>query len=218
MRAYNDIKWWHKIDLGGGIITPGVADSNLKLLYTPLPDVRDKRVLDIGAWDGWWSFECEKRGAREVVALDRWPFTTGQDGFNYARAALGSKVIDIKGDIHDTTLLERLGTFDVIICLGVLHHLKSPLLSLKNIYDLCKPDGTLLLETHIGDTYMSYPLTEFYKPENAPYNDPTCLWGPNLECVEAWLKYVGFKQIKQVGFSSKTYANGGDRASFHAIK
>jgi tRNA (mo5U34)-methyltransferase len=67
----NALGWYHTIDLGGGIVTPGQSDT------TPLdgdrfPDVKGKTVLDIGAWDGYYSFEAEKRGASRIVALDHY--------------------------------------------------------------------------------------------------------------------------------------------------
>jgi tRNA (mo5U34)-methyltransferase len=67
--------WWHSIDLGEGIVTkghktPSVLQAELKCQQ--LPDLRGKTVLDIGAWDGFFSFEAERRGARRVMALDHY--------------------------------------------------------------------------------------------------------------------------------------------------
>ena len=65
-------RWWHSIDLGKGFITPGMKTASVLVREwdsLKLPDLAGKRVLDIGAWDGFFSFECEKRGA-SVVALD----------------------------------------------------------------------------------------------------------------------------------------------------
>ena len=65
--------WWHSIHLGQGVVTDGFKTrENLKdeLELLRLPDLRDKTVLDIGAWDGFFSFEAERRAARRVVALD----------------------------------------------------------------------------------------------------------------------------------------------------
>jgi tRNA (mo5U34)-methyltransferase len=69
----NAYGWWHSIDLGHGVVTNGyksaehLADELVAMRY---PDVRGKSVLDIGAWDGFYSFEAERRGASRVVALD----------------------------------------------------------------------------------------------------------------------------------------------------
>jgi len=67
--------WWHSFELPGGRVIEGVADlASLKhrLAQFPIPDdLTGKRVLDIGAWDGWFSFEMERRGAA-VIAVDCW--------------------------------------------------------------------------------------------------------------------------------------------------
>lgn len=67
--------WMHSLDLGHGVVTPGVRPpANLRQAWDSmgLPDLRGKSVLDVGAWDGWFSFEAERRGAGRVVALDRY--------------------------------------------------------------------------------------------------------------------------------------------------
>ena len=66
--------WYHSIQLPGGEVIPGLQtleQLRKRIAQFPIPqDLRGKRVLDIGAWDGWFSFEMERRGA-EVVAVDR---------------------------------------------------------------------------------------------------------------------------------------------------
>ena len=67
--------WWHSIDLGEGVITDGWKSSAVlagEWQSLRLPDLAGKTVLDVGAWDGFYSFECERRGARRVVALDHY--------------------------------------------------------------------------------------------------------------------------------------------------
>lgn len=67
----NALDWYHTIDLGDGIVTPGQSRS--PVLKPPmLPDFEGRSVLDIGAWDGLYSFTAEKAGARRVVALDHY--------------------------------------------------------------------------------------------------------------------------------------------------
>lgn len=67
------LKWYHKIDLADGFVTPGY---NYEHLWNPIRkemdsvDYKDKTVLDLGSWDGMWAFEAEKRGAKEVWASD----------------------------------------------------------------------------------------------------------------------------------------------------
>ena len=98
--------WFHTIDLGHGIVTAGRDESPRKLGWIQLPgDLRGRTVLDVGAWDGFFSFECERRGADRVVALDgpawqapEWgPGGFGtRSGFDLARRALGSRVEDVE--------------------------------------------------------------------------------------------------------------------------
>jgi len=67
--------WWHSIDLGRGVVTPGVksaADLEAELAALHLPPLKGKTFLDVGAWDGYFSFAAERRGARRVVALDHY--------------------------------------------------------------------------------------------------------------------------------------------------
>jgi tRNA (mo5U34)-methyltransferase len=61
--------WYHRIELPGGVVTPGWAPVNQEAYRIPA-DLTGLRVLDVGAWDGFWTFEALKRGAREVVAID----------------------------------------------------------------------------------------------------------------------------------------------------
>ena len=70
--------WFHSLDLGHGVVTPGVKSADLlatELASLRLPDLHDRTVLDIGAWDGFYSFEAERRGAARVVALDHYAWS-----------------------------------------------------------------------------------------------------------------------------------------------
>ena len=65
------MRWHHRIDLGNGVVTPGLSPRFPDLERT-MPDMQGASVLDIGAWDGYYSFLAEKRGAARVVALDHY--------------------------------------------------------------------------------------------------------------------------------------------------
>ncbi len=65
------IGWYHTIDLGGGVVTPGFIDNRNSVPLFGLPDdLTGKRCLDIGTYDGFWAFEMERRGASEVIGID----------------------------------------------------------------------------------------------------------------------------------------------------
>ena len=79
-REVNGIQWWHSIDLGNGIVTPGPDPTPARLREIQMPDdLSGLSVLDIGAWDGFFSFEAERRGAARVLATDS--FCWGQGGW-----------------------------------------------------------------------------------------------------------------------------------------
>jgi len=79
--AVNSVRWYHSIPLTHGVVTPG--ESQTPPYEAPvLPDMRDKTVLDIGAFDGYYSFEAERQGARRVVALDHYMWGVNLDERN----------------------------------------------------------------------------------------------------------------------------------------
>src|SRR4029453_15582841 len=90
-------EWFHRIDLGGGLVTPGIDDSPRKLAGIHMPaDLTGKTVLDIGSYDGFFAFEAERRGAARVLATDKicWNLygMATKGGFDLAKRALGSRV------------------------------------------------------------------------------------------------------------------------------
>lgn len=198
-REVAGVKWWHRIDLGNGIVTPGLDDSTAKLSILRLPErLEGMTVLDIGAWDGFFSFEAERRGAKRVLATDS--FCWGGEGwgtkagFELARKAMNSKVEDMEIDILDISP-ERVGLFDVVLFLGVLYHMRHPLLALERMFSVT--GKLLILETHVDMCLTKRPVLAFY-PGAELYNDPTNWWGPNPTAVEAMLTVVGFRKIQIV--------------------
>ncbi len=199
-REVQKIQWWHSIDLGNGIVTPGQYDTRTLLDRIGMPaDLSGMSVLDIGAWDGYMSFESEKRGASRVLATDSFVWRNnvraGKSGFEFARAALHSKVEDMEIDVMDLAP-ERVGTFDVVLFLGVLYHLRHPLLALERVRSVTKK--LLIMETHVDLHQIQRPAMAFY-PGTELSNDPTNWCGPNEACCMAMLKDVGFRNIRVVG-------------------
>ena len=155
--------WYHTMEVAPGVETPGWFDLRPIVDRLPWPDVRGKRCLDVGTWDGFLAFELERRGAGEVVATDLadyegwdWPVrvrASGPDelrrmagprkgiGFEIARELLGSSARLEPVDVYDLSP-ERVGEFDVVVCGSLLLHLRDPLRALDAIRSVCR--GTLL--------------------------------------------------------------------------
>ena len=76
--------WWHSIDVGDGVVTPGFKSSDVladELEAIGLPDrLEGRSVLDIGGWDGFFAFEAERRGARPVAVLDHYMWAMDSPG------------------------------------------------------------------------------------------------------------------------------------------
>jgi len=207
--------WYHRIELPGGVVTPGWAPLSAKAYRIP-EDLHGKRVLDVGAWDGYWSFEALKRGAREVVAIDDFSDYLGElkDGdrrgwetFDLCREALGyppERCQRHQMSIYEVTR-ERLGRFDVVFCFGLLYHLRYPLLALDGLASVC--DEEIFVESAILDDYSAYRgglgkgyggghvVAEFYP--GAEYgNNPTNWWVPTLHCLGALVQAAGFPEVE----------------------
>jgi tRNA (mo5U34)-methyltransferase len=195
-----EVTWWHTIDLGNGVVTPGRDATSQKLATLHLPERFDGlEVLDIGAWDGFFSFEVERRGAKRVLAMD--PMWANQNvpgfdktGFLLAREILGSKVEDTDLDLYDLTA-ERVGQFDVVMFLGVLYHVKDPLGAIERVASVTR--DRLILETHVDLIGSRRPMAAFY-PGDELLGDTSNWWGPNPPAVTAMLKAAGFRQVETV--------------------
>jgi len=211
-------RWYHSIDLGGGIVTRGIDDTPLRLARLDLPSSLEGRtVLDIGAWDGFFSFECERRGAARVVATDYYSWHGSgwgaKAGFELAREALGSHVEDVDVDVMDIAP-GRLGTFDLVLFLGVLYHLRHPLLAIEKIAAITR--GTLILETVVDLVGLGRPAMAFY-PDRELNADPTNWWGPNQEAVVGMLKSAGFDDVRVVTPTPGPLYRGA-RAAWHRLR
>src|SRR3990170_7126517 len=120
--------WWHPIKLGD-YVTPGhMGRGYVDFIEKSIPnDLSGKSILDVGAWDGYFSFLAEKRGARRVLAIDNLQNvdkTKGVTGFEVAKEILNSRV-DYK--IMDVRSVDQLDEdFDIVFYFGVYYHLEDP--------------------------------------------------------------------------------------------
>ncbi len=184
---------YHSIELPDGKILPGlqtVEQLRYRIAQHPIPeDLRGKRALDIGAWDGWFSFELEGRGAA-VTAVD----VTRIAGFLEARELRKSKVEYI---ISDVCRLDpaAVGTFDIVLFFGVLYHLKHPLLALERVCQLTT--DMACIESLVTDDPPSsaVPLMEFYEGTElaGQFDNWIC---PNVACLMAFCRTAGFARVE----------------------
>ena len=180
-REVESIKWFHQIDLGNGIITPGIDNTRTRLEMLSLPgDLRGRSVLDICALDGAFSFEAERLGANRVMAVDSFCWSGGgwgtKRGFECARRLLQSRVEDREVEVMDLSPETVGGTYDLVLFLGVLYHMEHPLAALERVASVCA--NQLILWTHINLAHLDVPAMAFY-PDRELADDPTNWWGPN---------------------------------------
>jgi tRNA (mo5U34)-methyltransferase len=192
-----DKGWYHSFELPDGTRFEGHNTLDiLRRRYArfPLPDdLRGRRVLDIGAWDGWFSFEAERRGA-EVTAID----CVEIENFRRIHGAIGSKVDYRILDFYDLPGA-GLGVFDFVFFLGVLYHLKHPLLALEMVCALTT--DIALVESFVTDaeTWREHqwdiPTLEFYETDELG-NQLDNWFGPSVGCLTAMCRAAGFARVE----------------------
>jgi len=187
-------RWYHSFELPDGTRVDGVMPIEwLRQRWSrfPIPaDLTGKRVLDIGPWDGWFSFEAERRGAL-VVAVDR----EEQATFLEMHRRLGSRVDYRMLDLYELPGA-GLGQFDIVFCLGVLYHLKHPVLGLEIVAALASE--VAIVETFIIEGEPEIPRMEFYETDEL--NGHMDNWvGPTVNCVLAMCRTAGFARVEMIG-------------------
>lgn len=192
-----DIQWFHSIPFPDGTISNGAGKyENLKAcadLVFRFP-LEGKSVLDIGAWDGFFSFEAERRGAHRVLATDYyvWEKENGKVGFDFAKKKLNSGVEELVIDLPDLTI-EHVGKFDTVLFLGVLYHLKDPMRQLERLIPLARE--VFIIETLTGANDLDRPVLQ-YLPGSSVNNDHTNFFAPNLLALTYMLADLGYTNIE----------------------
>lgn len=160
----SDLYWYHVIELGNEVVTPGFVDHRPYLALHGLPEsLVGKRCLDVATFDGFWAFEMERRGASDVIGIDlhsradsdfpqNWrkeflsivPDHVKGEGFTYAKRALKSKVKRRVLSVYELSP-ERVGTFDFLFMSDLLLHLRDPFRALENLWTVTRPGGTAII-------------------------------------------------------------------------
>lgn len=201
--------WYHTMELAPGVVTPGWFDLRPILEKMPWPDLRGKRCLEVGPYDGHLSFEMERRGAADVVAADigspwdwDWPRRsrkqgpeavaaisgerTGQ-GFAIARSALGSSAERVEINAYDLSP-ETVGTFDFVLCGSLMLHLRDPVRALEAIRGICQGQ---FLSAETIDPVLT--LLQGSRPAARLRGGELCQWWiPNPAGHRSMLEAAGF--------------------------
>ena len=201
--------WFHNIVLDGIETAPehflgDYPRNKFARFSAAIPeDLSGKTVLDIGCNAGFYAFEMKRRGAARVVGIDT-------DPRYLAQAQLAAEVLghDIELRQLDVYSVGRLGErFDLVIFMGVLYHLRHPLLALDLLHDHVTRDMLLFQSMQRGPEPVpvapDYPFEEtaifdrpghpaMYFVENRYAGDWTNWWIPNRACAEGMLRSSGF--------------------------
>ncbi|HQT77464.1 MAG TPA: TIGR04290 family methyltransferase [Rhodopila sp.] len=202
--------WFHNMQLGGIWTAPdhflgNYPEVKWRRYADALPqDLRGKTVLDIGCNAGFFSMQMKRRGADRVLGID-----FDNDYLAQARFAAKVENLDIefrRMSVYDVATLGE--QFDVVIFIGVLYHLRHPLLSLDLIHEHVARDLLVFQSLQRGSNTIAHVAPDYDFSETAIFDDPgypklhfiersysadpTNWWAPNRACTEAMLRSAGF--------------------------
>jgi tRNA (mo5U34)-methyltransferase len=173
------------------VVTPGANDMEWLFNHVGLPaHLTGRNVLDIGTANGAGAFVAERRGAARVVAVDIFPAEFY--GFNAVSDLIGSRAQYVRTSVYELeSVLEE--QFDIVLFLGVLYHLRHPLLALDQVRAVTR--GTLLLETAVSDHELgelaSDAMARFYRRDELG-GDPSNWFAPTSRALVDWCTSCGF--------------------------
>lgn len=202
--------WFHNIRLQGIETAPDhfLGDYpavKWRAFADSIPaDLTGKSVLDIGCNAGFYSMEMKRRGAERVLGID-----SDEDYLSQARFASEVSGLQIeyrKMNVYDVPKLNE--RFDVVLFMGVLYHLRHPLLALDLLHDHVARDLLVFQSMQRGSTepwrgaedydfwetdiFQKNEYPRMFFVEESYSGDPTNWWIPNRACTEAMLRSAGF--------------------------
>lgn len=202
--------WYHNLELRRGLMTnPEMGNhpaGRWQIIEPFVPDdLSGKSVLDIGCNAGYFSLQMKRRGAGRVVGVDIMPKVLAQ-----ARFVSNWEGLPVEFREMDTYEIECLGSFDYVVFVGVLYHLKHQLYALEKVANVCK--DTLFFQSVVQgpsgefspkDDYRSSETEIFDSPEfpklyfiEKSFNgDVSNWWFATQSCLTAMLRSVGFREI-----------------------
>lgn len=192
-------------------VKPVCRDLDLLGVAERLTD--SPRVLEIGPWNGFFGFELLRRGACELVGL-------GPDDPDQTAFLRTAKLLEVEDRVHyirDSVYNiaeHQLGRFDIVMFLGVIYHLRHPLLALDALHDHCTKETTLLLDSPTIDNVNRIAEESDQAVMREPWKavghvpiaafvrgrvvtplaaDPYNWFIPNSVCLRGWVVSAGFE-------------------------
>jgi tRNA (mo5U34)-methyltransferase len=200
--------WFHTFALAPGVYTPGIArDHGYRLGVLDADRFAGRSVLDVGAFDGFYSFLAEVRGARRVAAVDNEQYVDwvrarfgvalqGGAGFRAIAGLVGSRVEYRRMDALDVRELgER---FDVALCFGILHRVTDPIALLQALADVLAPGGEIVLETYGSRLPAETPAIEVHEAGDVYARDDFVYWGFTSEGLSRLGRIAGLDELEVV--------------------
>jgi tRNA (mo5U34)-methyltransferase len=209
-RRLADYEWYHTIDLGNGIFTPGQYDLQPVLEHYGIPD----SLAGASVLDGFFAFELERRGATVATAeLPNWanhdaspllreefarygdlaePEAYHRGALGFAIQARGSQVQRHFCNVYDLTP-ERVGTYDLVFCASVLLHLTDPLRALFGMRRVCRDQAIICTGIDITPGLEGESRALFVGQV-----DGQAFWMPTVTCLERMALAAGFARVERV--------------------
>lgn len=201
IQTLSNLPWWHSIELPDGTVTPGqksleVLKMEEQAIFGPIA-LAGCSVLDVGAWDGYFSFAAERRGARRVTASDYYswvgPGWGSMDCFALAKELLNSKVTPwvVTADSVPDAFEDIDQRFDWILLLGVVYHVKNPVKLMERMRKVAQVG--VVVETHYVKKGPVTPVLHLF-PGDELAGDPSNWTAPNKAGLEAMVQMAGFSK------------------------
>lgn len=211
-------QWFHKIwlpyDGGGCMQTPGIVDHCLPKIATErfgIPEVLlGKTVLDVGAFDGYFSFLAESRGA-DVRAIDSMQDCSNlkhaHEPFKLAAKVLGSKVKLLPTSLKDYDHYYGFDDFgedvntakrDIVFYFGVLYHCDDPISELRALRSVTNEYAIIETAVYKAQNVITMWDNELWKFRPGHNGDPTNKWYPTIPALRTALLHVGFSKLELV--------------------
>jgi SAM-dependent methyltransferase len=203
----SDFIWHQHFELAPGVFAPGTNDVTFLASTAGMPeDLDGMTVLDIGTTNGGVAFELERRGAGRVVAVDI--LDADAFGFTAIRDLLGSRAEHLQASVYELPeILEQ--QFDIVLFLGVLYHLRHPLLALDSVRKLTRRHA--FIESAICDAELpsaaGESIARFY-PRRELGDDPTNWFAPTLVALEDWCRSCGLQPVSVTSWPTGAPSRG----------